>query len=196
MNRRILIACLFGAALFAAGNASAGALPGAMRIAASAAVSDGLYNAVLKASVTNLPPGVSQARTAPAAMDDNDRRSGVVGILEVTFQSSDPSAKFNYVFLANAGQANAYAQHINAMVHASGASPIFLPFAPNADCAANANTAHMICAASVDRVIVVSFATQMEGRNNNARGPVSLAGPLIKAALDHLANVKKTSGRT
>jgi hypothetical protein len=157
-------------------------------------VADGLYNALLKASVATLPPGVSGPRTSPVDLVADDRRAGITGILQVTFASNDPTAKVNYVFTADASQAKAVAERANGMFHASGASPIFLPYATNADCAADA-VAHMACTATVDRVVVVSFAMQMEGRNNNARGPVSLAGPLIKAALDHLANVKRTSGK-
>jgi len=195
MGRRFLTACVLGFAAFGALDGSAGTPQGMMPVAGSTvAASDNLYDAVLKASVANLPAGVSGAQTAPVDLEDDDRRSGVIGVLQVTFRSSDPSAKFNYVFFTNAEQAKAYAQRINALVRSSGASPMFLPYVSNADCAASADTGHALCAAAVDRVVAISFATQTEGTNNNARGPVSLAGPLIKAALDHLANVKKASG--
>jgi hypothetical protein len=172
------------------GGSAFGVPPGSAAI-----VPDSLYNAVLNARLTNLPIGVSGARTTAVDLADDDRRAGITGILQVTFTSSDPTAKVNYVFTADAAQAKSVADRTNAMIRGSGASPVFLPFAPNTDCAGDARTGHMTCTAAVDRVVVISFATQMEGRNNNARGPVSLAGPVIKSALDHLANVKKASGK-
>jgi hypothetical protein len=43
-------------------------------------------------------------------------------------------------------------------------------------------------------VAIFSFGTESAGTNTT--GPISLAGPLIKAAIDHLARVKTASGKT
>ena len=195
IDRRFLTACVIGLAALTAVGSSAGTPKGLMPVAGPfLAASDGLYDAMLKASPANLPTGVSAPQTAPVELQDDDRRSGVIGALQVTFRSSDPSAKINYVFFTNAEQAKAYAQRIDGMVRSSGGRAIFLPYSTNADCAASSATGHMLCTEAVDRVVVISLAVEAEGTNDNARGPVSLAGPLIKAALDHLANVKKASG--
>lgn len=184
LDLRIFSGCLMGFAVLTAGDAVAAAAP-----------TDSLYNAVLSARLTNLPAGVSGVRIAAIDLVDDARRAGITGILQMTFTSSDPSAKVNYIFASDAAHAKIFADQNHATMSASGASPVFLPFAPNTDCAADPRTGHMACMASADRVVIISFATQVEGKNNNARGPVSLAGPLIKSALDHLANVKKASGK-
>jgi hypothetical protein len=194
-DRRLSIVCVICLAAFAAFDGSAHTPQGPTPVSGSVvAAADNLYDAMLKASPTNLPNGVSEPQTAPVELQEDDRRSGVTGALQVTFHSSDPNAKINYVFFTSAEQAKAYAQRIDGMVRSSGGKAIFLPYAADADCAASGATGHMLCTEAVDRVVVISLAAESEGTNNNARGPVSLAGPLIKAALDHLATVKKASG--
>jgi hypothetical protein len=178
MFPRILIACWLGLGVFAA----------------DASAADGLYDALLKATPASLPPGVSGAQTAAVAMDDADKKDGVIGILQVTFQSKDPLAKMNYVFFADATQANAYIQRFIDVVGNAGARQIMLPYLPRANCAASAADPKVICGMAADRVAIFSWATESPGTNTT--GPTSLAGPLIKSALDHLARIKTASGKT
>jgi hypothetical protein len=178
MFRRLLIACFLGLGVFAA----------------DANAEDGLYDALLKAAPTGLPPSVAGAQTVPVASDDADKRDGVIGILQVTFQSKDPLAKLNYVFFADASGADAYIQRFNTLIGGSGGRPIMLPYLPRANCARSATEPKVICGMAADRVVMFSFATESEGTNTT--GPTSLAGPLIKAAVDHLARVKTASGKT
>jgi hypothetical protein len=181
MFGRILFACVLGFGAFAAD-------------AVSADTADGLYDALLKATPTALPPGVGAAQTAPVSTDGDDQSAGVRGILQVTFQSKDPLAKVNYVVLADAARANAYVQRYVDLIGTSGARQIMLPYLPQANCAASAPGPKVICGMAVDRVVIFSFGSESAGTNTT--GPTSLAGPLIKAALDHLTRVKTASGKT
>ena len=180
MFGRILVACVLGLGAFAAD-------------AAAAEVADGLYDALLKSVPTALPPGVGAAQTAPVSIDGEDQIAGVRGILQMTFQSKDPLAKINYIVLANASQAKAYVQRYIDMIGTSGARQIMLPYLPQANCAASATDPKVICGMAADRVVIFSFGTESAGTNTT--GPTSLAGPLIKAGLDHLARVKTASGK-
>lgn len=192
MAARILVACLLGLAVSTANAASLTDARSSRLLVAEG--TDGLYDALLKSIPAALPQGVGGAQVAPVAMDDDDRGAGVRGIAQVTFQSKDPLLKINYVVLGDASEASAYIRRYLDLIGSSGARQIMLPYLPQADCAANATDSKMICGMAVDRVVIFSFGTEAAGTNTT--GPTSLAGPLIKAARDHLTRVKTASGKT
>ena len=100
----------------------------------------------------------------------------------------------NYLVFADGAAAIAYMKRIDGLFANSGAARLFLPYAPAVECVGPTQRQAVICAVGVDRVAIFSTAASVEGMSGKNPGSTSLAGPLIKAATDHLAAVKAATG--
>ena len=167
----------------------------ALLSAGPAAAADRLYEVLLTSTLEVLPEGVSGARLDAAPLSDDDRKDGVAGSLSVRLRSNVGRAGFQYLIFANAQQAAAYTKRtsgwFDAMTKMGSARPI-ISYDPAADCIVFQSSQHMFCIVAVDRVVIITLAEPALG--TTATEPTTLAGPLLKAATDHLATVKAAAG--
>ncbi|MFZ5789999.1 MAG: hypothetical protein ACOY3L_04800 [Pseudomonadota bacterium] len=176
-----------GRHLFRSGGAGVLALAVAMALAplplaAQAARTDSLYSALLESKPTGLPPGSAVAQVERGPMDVEDQNAGMLGNVQVMVRSADPTAKFNYLVFPNSNAAATYLGRFGAALAQTGAAYHPVPYLPQAQCAATDKGA--VCATGSDRVVVFSFGSRVEDG----------AAPLMRAALDHLESVERSSG--
>jgi hypothetical protein len=150
--------------------------------AAQAAPTDSLYSALLESKPTGLPAGAAVAQVEQGPMDVADRNAGMLGNVQVMVRSADPAAKFNYLVFANSNAVATYLSRFGAALAQTGAAYHAVPYLPQAQCAGTEKGA--VCAMGSGRVVVFSFGSRVEDG----------AAPLMQAALDHLANVERSSG--
>jgi len=151
--------------------------------APTAHAADELYEALLKATPRQLPPGFQVGQVAPGPIDQEDRNAGMMGNAQITLLASDPKAKINYLLFPDMTAANAYISQFEKAIVQNKATPRSLANLPAAKCAETVNGA--VCAIDSGRIAVFSMGTRVEGS----------AGPLLNAAIDHLNDVIKANGQ-
>jgi hypothetical protein len=156
-------------------------LAGAFTPTANAA--DALYEALLKATPRQLPPGFQVRQVAPGPIDQEDRNAGMMGNAQITLLASDPKAKINYLLFPDMTAANAYISQFEKAIVQNKAAPRSLANLPAAKCAETVNGA--VCAIDSGRIAVFSMGSSVD----------TSAGPLLNAAIDHLNDVIKSNGQ-
>jgi hypothetical protein len=158
-------------------------------ITASAAhADDALYIALLKSQLAPLPGGVTAAHVSAAKVDADDRKVGALGNVQIAFDGSDAKARANYLVFGTAGQATTYRQRFDQLLTANHAARKFLPYATDADCADATKAQMLVCMAAEGRVIVYTQGALVRAGSDER----SVAGPLIKVALDRLASIERS----
>ena len=155
-------------------------LTGSVSFAAQA--TDPLYDALLKSQPRQLPAGFEIVQISSGPIDQWDRNAGLMGNAQITLRGADPKAKINYLLFPDERAANNYLTQFDSAILTHKASRVTVPSLPTADCGETQGNAG--CAISAGRIAVFSLGTKVD----------SDAGPLLKAALDHLSAVRQSTG--
>jgi hypothetical protein len=118
-----------------------------------------LAQALVDGAPRHVPKGYSSARASPIALNDDDRRSGMLAGVLVTLDGSDPKGSLRYALFPSAQQATAFTGVLVQRMP-MGSSIKFLQYLPSADCADTPSGG--LCSLRAGDVVLIATASQVD----------------------------------
>ena len=152
--------------------------------AQGSARADTLAQALIDGASRHVPRGYASATASRIALNDDDRRSGMLAGVMVTLAGGDPKGTLRYAVFASEQQAEATTRDIGYRLGGQ-ISPKFLQYLPSANCADTRNGG--LCTLRAGEVVAIATASEVD------RG-TSLIMIAAKEALDAaMASVRPNS---